>query len=90
MNKLQLTEEVAAKAGISKKAAGEAIDAVVQSIEGAMTKGEDVVLINFGTFKTVTRAARTRRIPGTDKTVDVPAKKVVKFTPGKNLKEAAN
>ncbi len=88
MNKAGFIDAVAAKAGLSKKDSKEAVDAVIDTITETLVKKETVSFIGFGTFSTASRAARTARVPGTDKTVDVPATIVAKFKVGKALKEA--
>ena len=90
MNKAELIDAVAAKAGLSKKDAKGAVDAVLETITESLVKKESVSFIGFGTFTTADRAARTAKVPGTDKTVDVPATTVAKFKVGKALKEAVS
>jgi len=55
-------------------------------ITDALTRGEKVALVGFGTFQVVTRKARTGRNPQTGEALQIPAKKVPKFTPGKDLR----
>ena len=88
MNKAEFIDAVAAKAGLSKKDAKGAVDAVLDTITEALVKKESVSFIGFGTFAVSDRAARTAKVPGTDKTVEVPATTVAKFKVGKALKEA--
>ena len=88
MNKAEFIDAVAAKAGLSKKDAKGAVDAVLDTITEALVKKESVSFIGFGTFATAERAARTAKVPGTDKTVEVPAKTVAKFKASKALKDA--
>ena len=88
MNKAEFFDAVAAKAGLSKKDAKGAVDAVLDTITESLVKRESVSFIGFGTFATADRAARTAKVPGTDKTVNVPATTVAKFKVGKALKEA--
>ena len=90
MNKAEFIDAVAAKAGLSKKDAKGAVDAVLETITESLVKKESVSFIGFGTFATADRAARTAKVPGTDKTVDVPATTVAKFKVGKALKEAVS
>ena len=87
MTKQDLIDQVAAETGLSKKDAGQAIDAVVDAISGALAKGEKVSLIGFGTFETRKRAAREGRNPQTGKAIKIPAKTVPVFRPGKALRE---
>ena len=88
MNKAEFIDAVADKAGLSKKDAKNAIDAALETITETLVSGDSVSFIGFGTFTTSDRAARTAKVPGTDKTVDVPATKVAKFKVGKALKDA--
>jgi DNA-binding protein HU-beta len=90
MNKAEFIDAIAAKAGLSKKDAKGAVDAVLETITETLVKKESVSFIGFGTFTTADRAARTAKVPGTDKTVDVPATTVAKFKVGKALKEAVS
>ncbi len=87
MKKSEFIQTVAQKAGLSKKDVQKVIEAALETITEALKKGDDVAFIGFGTFTTTTRAAREAKVPGTDKVVQVPATKVVKFKVGKKLKE---
>lgn len=87
MNKAEFIDAVATKSGLSKKDAKAAVDAVLETITETLVKRETVSFIGFGTFSTAARAARTAKVPGTDRSVDVPATTVAKFKVGKNLKE---
>ena len=90
MNKGDLINKVADSAKISNSQAGEALNAVLDSIAGAVKSGDKVAILGFGTFSTSDRPAREARNPQTGKTVSVPAKRVVKFKPGKELAEGVN
>lgn len=87
MNKGELVNEVAQVVG-SKKVAEEAVNCVLDTITGSLKKGDRVTLVGFGTFSVLQRAARSGRNPQTGKTIKIKAKKVPKFTAGKNLKES--
>ncbi len=87
MNKGDLVEAVAKVVG-KKKLAQETVGCVLETITGALKKGESVTLIGFGTFKVAKRAARTGRNPQSGKPMKIKAKKVPKFTAGKKLKDA--
>lgn len=87
MNKADLIAAVAASTKLSKKDAGEAIDAVVSSISKALKNGEKVQIVGFGTFETRKRAARKGKNPQTGAEVFIPATKVPAFKAGKTLKE---
>ena len=90
MNKSDLIEAMAANAGISKAAAGNALDAMMKSITGELMTGGRVSLVGFGSFSVSGRAAREGRNPQTGATIKIPARKVVKFKAGSELKEAVN
>ena len=87
MNKTELITQIAVSAGISKKAAGDALQAFMIAVTDTMVKGDKLSLIGFGTFSVSKRAARTCRNPQTGKEMKVQAKKVVKFKVGKKLAE---
>jgi len=90
MNKAELTDAVAARANLSKSDAGDAVDAVFDSIASALANGESVSLIGFGTFSISNRAARTGRNPRTGETIQIAASRAAKFKAGKALKDAVN
>lgn len=90
MNKSELIERMAAEAGISKTAAGAALDAATEAIKGTLKKGGTVTLVGFGAFTVSKRAARTGRNPQTGDAIKIKASKAPKFTPGKAFKEALN
>ena len=88
MNKTDLISQIAESADISKKAAGDALQAFMGTVTDTMEKGEKLQLIGFGTFSVNGRAARACRNPQTGKSMKIPAKKVVKFKAGSKLAEA--
>lgn len=89
MTKAELVVKIQEKAGFdTKAAAGRALDAVLDSIQETLSKGDGITFTGFGSFKVVQREARTGRNPQTGKKIKIPATKVVKFSAGKNLKEA--
>lgn len=90
MNKSELVSAIAEESGLTKADAAKALDAAVTVVTKAMAEGDQVAIIGFGTFKVGERAARTGRNPQTGATMEIPAAKVPKFTPGKALKEAVN
>jgi nucleoid DNA-binding protein len=87
MNKSDLVK-VVQEVVCSKREAEDAVGAVIESITSALKKGEQVSLVGFGTFTVANRKARTARNIRTGETINVAAKRVPKFTPGKALKEA--
>ncbi len=88
MNKQELVTSVAEKAGLTKKDAEKAINAVIDSIKGALNAGDKVSLVGFGTFEVRARAARSGRNPQTGAAIKIPAGKVPAFRPGKELKDS--
>ncbi|PIR98313.1 MAG: DNA-binding protein [Candidatus Colwellbacteria bacterium CG10_big_fil_rev_8_21_14_0_10_41_28] len=89
MKKTELVEEVMSTAGLeTKKDAEAAVDAVFEVITKAMSKGEDVALTGFGTFKVSHRSARQGVNPRTGEKIQIAAKTVPKFSAGKGLKDA--
>jgi len=88
LTKQDIINNMASEAGISKAAAGKALDGFLTSVTKALKKGDKVTLIGFGTFAVKKRSARKGRNPQTGATIKIPATKVPKFTPGKKLKEA--
>ena len=85
MNKAELVAAVAAKTGLTKVAAADAINATIESIAESLKKGENVQLIGFGTFAAIKKAARKGINPLTKKVIEIPAKTVAKFKAGKGL-----
>ena len=90
MNKSELIDAIAASADIPKAAAGRALDAVIESVTGALKAGDSVVLVGFGTFAVKERAARTGRNPQTGNPISIAAAKIPGFKAGKALKDAVN
>ena len=90
MNKGDLISHVAEAAGITKAQAGDAVNAVFDGIEGTLKGGNKASLIGFGTFSVNRRPAREGRNPATGKTIQIAAKNVVKFKPGKALSDSVN
>lgn len=87
MNKGELIERVAKEAKITKVEASRAIDSVFTSIRKTLKRGEKTSLVGFGTFSVTRRKARTGRNPQTGEPLRIPARRVVRFTSGKALKE---
>ena len=90
MNKSELIDAIAASADIPKAVAGRALDAVIESVTGALKAGDSVVLVGFGTFAVKERAARTGRNPKTGQSVPLDGKFVPHFKPGKELRDRVN
>ena len=88
MNKTELIAAVAEKADLSKKDAEAAITATVEAITQALTQGEKVQLVGFGSFEVKTRAARMGRNPKTGEEIPIAEAKLPVFKAGKALKDA--
>lgn len=85
MNKNDIINAMAEKAGLSKNDAKKALDAFMDAVQEGLTKGEKISLVGFGTFEVANREARTAKNPRTGETINVPARKVVKFKVGSQL-----
>jgi DNA-binding protein HU-beta len=90
VNKLEMIDQIAKSADISKAAAQRALDATVASIKTALRKGGMVTLVGFGTFYVGKRKARAGRDPRTQEPIKIQAARVPKFRAGKALKDALN
>jgi DNA-binding protein HU-beta len=89
MTKAELIEQIASDAGLTKAVAGDTLDALIGGIVGALKSKEGKIsLTGFGTFSKSKRKARTGRNPRTGEEIKIKATNVVKFKPGKKLKEA--
>jgi len=88
MNKEELVNAVATKTKMSKKQTEAGIQATIDAISEALSKGDKVTLVGFGTFQVRERAAREGRNPRTGGVLKIPARKSPAFAPGKGLKEA--
>lgn len=88
MNKTELTNAIAAKAGLTKADAKKALDATLEAITGALKAGDKVALIGFGTFAVAARKERTGVNPLTKKSIKIAAKKIAKFKAGAELDAA--
>jgi DNA-binding protein HU-beta len=88
MNKTDLTNAIAAKAGLTKVDAKKALDATIDAITEALKAGEKVALIGFGTFAVVEREARQGVNPRSGEAIEIAAKKLAKFKAGAELDAA--
>jgi DNA-binding protein HU-beta len=87
MNKAELIEHMAKNTKLSKAACKSAVESFVDAVEATLKKGKDVVLTGFGTFTVIKRKARVGINPATGNKMTIPAKRVPKFKPGKQLKD---
>ena len=90
MNKSELIDAVAERSGLSKTDTAKFINSFTETVGDAMKRGDDVVLIGFGTFSVKERAARTGRNTKTGEPLQIAASKVPSFKAGKGLKDAVN
>ena len=89
MNKTELIDAIATRSNTTKAQTTAMLNGLLEVIQEAMASGSDVQLVGFGTFSVTERASREGRNPATGVTMTIPAKKVVKFKPGKALSDAA-
>jgi DNA-binding protein HU-beta len=87
MTKTQLIDALVRETKMEKKAAREFLDGLTTVVEKTLKKGDDLPLTGLGKFKVQHRKARLGRNPQTGEQIKIPAKKVVKFTVAKNLKD---
>jgi len=88
MNKTDLTDAIAKATDLSKAASARALDAALDTIVKAVSKGDSVTLVGFGTFKSAKRAARTGKNPRTGEPVKIAATTVPRFSAGSAFKGA--
>ncbi|HEY6500904.1 MAG TPA: HU family DNA-binding protein [Streptosporangiaceae bacterium] len=89
MNKRDLIDAISGRLG-DKKSATEAVNAVLDTIQDAVAKGDKVAITGFGVFEKSERPARTARNPATGATIQVPKSSVPKFRPGADFKALVN
>ncbi|MBE5813521.1 MAG: HU family DNA-binding protein [Clostridiales bacterium] len=90
MNKAELVSMIAAKSNLTKKDSEMALNAFVETVQGALKKGEKIQLVGFGTFEVRQRSARNGVNPRTKQSIKIPASKAPVFKAGKALKESCN
>lgn len=88
MTKADLVEKIATKANLTKAAAERALNAFLASVTEGLKQEEKLTLTGFGTFVVENRKARQGRNPRTGDAITIPASKMVKFRPGKQLKDS--
>ncbi len=87
MNKSELVDAIASTASVSKKDADSVLNALVDTVVEAVSSGDKVTLVGFGTFESRQRQAREGRNPSTGKPIQIPATTVPVFSAGKVFKE---
>ena len=90
MNKNELIASISSATGLTKTDSAKALDAFITAVTKSLKAGEEVRLVGFGTFGVSERAATTGRNPRTGDTINIPARKVAKFKPGKALQGTVN
>lgn len=90
MNKGDLIAKIQSDADLTKSQAEAALNAVLDGVSGALQAGDSVSLIGFGTFSVNNRPARQGKNPRTSEVIQIAAKNVAKFKPGKKLSESLN
>lgn len=88
MNKTELVNAIAEKAGLTKVDAKNALDATIAAISEALAANDKIALVGFGTFSVVEKGARTGINPATKAKIEIPARKAVKFKAGAELAAA--
>ncbi len=90
MNKTEMIERLAQKTGMTKADTQKALEGVLEVVSEELKSGNSVALTGFGTFTVTERKPRTGRNPRTGAEINIPAARVPKFKPGKNLKESVS
>lgn len=90
MNKAELIEALADKAGVQKQSAKQLLDAYIDIVTEKMSQKEEIVIVGFGTLTPRSQNTRLARNPKTGTPVQIPARTTVKFKPGKFLLQAMN
>jgi DNA-binding protein HU-beta len=90
MNKAELIDAMADRAGITKAQATAALEQLIASVGHSLRHGEKVTLVGFGTFSISAREARMGRNPRNNQPIQITARKVARFKPGKQLADSIN
>ena len=90
MNKGDLITKVAENANLTKAQATDAVNSVLDSVRDSLKDGDKAAILGFGTFSVTHKPARTGRNPRTGESMQIKAKNVVKFKPGKDLAASVN
>jgi DNA-binding protein HU-beta len=89
MTKADLVTRISGEARITKRQAEKVLNSLIESVQEALSKGDSVTLVGFGTFTVMSRAARKGRNPQTGREIFIPVTKIPKFKAGKLLRLAA-
>lgn len=87
MTKAELVAQIARGGGITQSQADKAVDGFISAVSDALSDGDKITLVGFGTFSVGTRSEREGRNPRTGETITIPESKTVKFKAGKTLAE---
>ena len=87
MNKTELIDRIAITNNLQKKTVGIVLNSAIEVLRDALSNGDKVTIVGFGSLEVVDRSARIRRNPKTGEAIEVPATKAVRFSVGKDLKE---
>ncbi|MFC1601518.1 HU family DNA-binding protein [Candidatus Sumerlaeota bacterium] len=87
MTKAEVAGAVARRTGMSRKDSIDAVEVLLECIKGALKEGEKVSLVGFGTFYVKDKNARQGRNPKTGERIQIPAKRMASFKPGKSFRE---
>ncbi|MGR9051515.1 MAG: HU family DNA-binding protein [Gammaproteobacteria bacterium] len=90
MNKSELIDAIAESSGLTKADAGRALDGFISAVQTALSQGDSLALVGFGTFSVKERAERKGRNPQTGDEITIKAAKIPTFKAGKSLKDAVN
>ncbi len=90
MTKSEFVDQVADRAGLTKRDAADAVEAVLETIEDTLKRGSEISFSGFGKFSVSDRGAREGRNPATGEKIQIAASRVPKFTAGAALKKAVN
>ena len=88
MNKQELIDAIAKESKLSKATSKKALESLTKTVKKTLKKGDKVILVGYGTFSVVKRAARMGKNPRTGAAIKIPAKKAVKFKAGAELAQA--
>lgn len=88
MNRMQMTNAIAVAGGVTKKVAEQQLTALLSAIKDSLAEGEEVVVTDNFKLSTDVRKARTGRNPKTGEPVEIPAKRVIKFSAYKHFRDA--